>query len=175
MRFENVVLAAPVLPVEFDWQTLFTRNQVRNVRYDTSSLDWPVGILCPLLRAVGCTDVGPSGLVGFGDSPNFVDSRVKHVGWHSGGHGAALTPSNRPHLLSFAHDGTDGLAEPATAREPAFMCGLSRATPYLVWLGMIAYVIWVVRRYRRGMRLTARRVAWTAIALLVLYAILDII
>ena len=65
MKFENVVLAAPVLPTNFGWQRLFQQNQVKAVRYDVAQWDWPVGILCQALRAIGFSDVGPSGLALF--------------------------------------------------------------------------------------------------------------
>ena len=90
MRFKIVALAAPVLPTDFEWSRLFRNGQVERVRYDTANLDWPVGTLCPALRAFGFSDVRPAGLVLFGDSAELVGSNVKKVGWCDGGHGAAL-------------------------------------------------------------------------------------
>jgi pimeloyl-ACP methyl ester carboxylesterase len=90
MTFRNVVLIAPVLPTDFDWNLVFNRRQVYgSIRYDAARWDWPVGILCPALRALGFSDVGPSGVVLFGDG-TMDPSRLRKVGWYDGGHGEAL-------------------------------------------------------------------------------------
>jgi pimeloyl-ACP methyl ester carboxylesterase len=173
MRFENVALAAPVLPTEFDWPLLFLRRQVMKVRYDTARLDWPVGILCPLLRAVGFHDVGPSGVVLFGEG-RLSDGRVKKVGWHLGGHGSAIEPKNRPHLLSFAEGGVDVSPGDTTSSELGFMQSLSRATPYVVWSALAALAFAAIRWYRQGGRVSKRTAVMAAGAVFGLYAMLDI-
>jgi pimeloyl-ACP methyl ester carboxylesterase len=173
MRFENVALAAPVLPTDFDWQLLFSRGQVKRVRYDTARLDWPVGILCPLLRAIGFLDVGPSGVVMFGEG-RFVDSRVQKVGWHLGGHGDAIGPKNRLRLLAFAESGIDVSSGGATRPELGFMQSISRAVFYIVWMALAAILYRVIRRYRRGHRPSTRTLLVAVAALFVIYGILDV-
>jgi pimeloyl-ACP methyl ester carboxylesterase len=170
MRFRHVALAAPVLPIDFNWRRLFQLNQVQRVRYDTSLWDWPVGILCPLLRAVGFMDVGPSGLVLFA-----TDSRVDKVGWHMGGHGKALDPENRTHLLNFATTGSDLAVGGQVARELGVMNTLSRATPWLVWALLVAALVFLVRFYHAGRRISARHAFTMVVVLLVVYAVLDIV
>lgn len=174
MRFDNVVLAAPVLPTEFDWLQLFRREQVARVRYDTSERDWPVGILCPMLRAIGFHDVGPSGVVLFGEGRP-QGSLLQKVGWHPGGHGDALSPGNRKHLLAFAADGTDLNADGSISRDLGAMRSISRATPYVVWLALAALVFWLVRRHRSGRPFTWQAVGWTIAGCFVVYVILDVV
>ncbi len=155
MKFSNVVMAAPVLPIDFPWQDIIHRKQVDRVRYDASSFDWPVGILCPALRALGFDDVGPAGLVKFGSPEAPVpDSVVKMVGWHDGGHGEALTVApnrhegNLFHLLRFAYAGDDFAASDTILSEPGFLATISRMTPYIFWLVVVLAIVPIIRRLR---------------------------
>lgn len=141
MKFSNIAMAAPVLPINFPWGKIIDRKQVNLVRYDASSLDWPVGILCPALRALGFDDIGPAGLVKFGSPEAPVpDSVIKMVGWHDGGHGQALTVApnlnegNLFHLLRFAYAGDDFTTSNKTLPEPGFLAAFSRMTPYALWI-----------------------------------------
>jgi hypothetical protein len=180
MRFGNVVLAAPVLPTDFDWNLLFLRKQVKAVRYDAASGDWPVGILCPLLRALGFSDVGPSGVVLFGDG-TMASSRVQKVGWYNGNHGAALHndiekgKDNRQHLLNFAMMGTDLSAAEALEPELGLMQNISRTMPWLVWLVLLMAFVQLVRRYRAGKSISLKGVAWALAVIAVIYAVLDVV
>lgn len=176
MKLRHVVLAAPVLPLEFPWTTVFDRKQVERLRYDTAQLDWPVGILCPLLRAIGFSDVGPAGLVLFGASGQWShDGPIRHVGWYPGGHGAALAADNRAHLLGFADRGDDLGAAEQLQQEAGALGIVSRLTPYLFWL-LIAGTAW---RLRTLSRRAAGRLPWGRIGSLSLlvaclaYVLLD--
>ena len=176
MRFRNLALAAPVLPSEFDWNTLRERGQVQNVRYDTAVQDWPVGILCPALRALGYTDVGPAGLVLFGDTANMNGGNgLRQVGWYPGGHGAALSPLNRAHLLQFANGGADYSAGEDLRQEAGSLAIWSRLTPYLLWaviLGGAAGLVYWKRKSSKAPRW--RTVALSLAALFgVVYLVLD--
>lgn len=179
IRFRHVVLAAPVLPTDFDWATLFERGQVQKLRYDAASGDWAVAVLCQALRALGQTDVGRAGVVGFGEG-NPADSRLQMVAWHSGSHDAALqfepggVQDNLQHLLQFAALGKDlGTAEPL-AQELGALRWASGLTPYLVrlvvasFVGVLAWLLW-----RRRWRLAAATTV-SAVGLgLLLYMLLD--
>jgi hypothetical protein len=179
MHFRNVVLVAPVLPTEFDWNRLFLRGQVVNVRYDAASWDWPVGILCPLLRAVGFRDVGPSGVVLFGEG-TMVGARLGKVSWYDGGHSAALRVDrqkgidNRQHLLDFALNGSDLAAGEDMKSPPVVMQLISRAVPYAVWIALAGCLARVIHLYRKGQRVTKRGVVVALLAVLAIYAVLDI-
>jgi len=182
MTFRNVVLAAPVLPEEFKWAKLFARRQIQNVRYDAAQLDWPVGILCPALRALGFTDIGPAGLVLFGTSEQMTGSRqLKKVGWYSGGHGAALTVNeskgvdNLKHLLDFARDGTDLKSGEQTLPEAGWLSTISRATPYIIWIMALSALVGLARLYRSGKRPTKRGLAVLGSTLALVYVALDIV
>jgi pimeloyl-ACP methyl ester carboxylesterase len=182
MQFNHVVLAAPVLPTDFDWNLLLQRRQVKAVRYDAADEDWPVGILCPLLNAVGFSDVGPSGVVLFGEGRMMGSSFVKNVGWYHGGHGAALrfdpaqNIDNRRHLLSFAYDGQDlSTDEKKMEEDPGAMRTYSRLTKWLTWALLGLAALWVVRRYRSGKRISLSSIVWALGLLLVLYVALDVV
>jgi pimeloyl-ACP methyl ester carboxylesterase len=174
MRFRNVALAAPVLPTDFDWDTLFKRGQVEHVRYDTAQRDWPVGVLCPAIRAIGFSDVGPSGVVLFGDG-SLQDGRVQKVGWYAGGHGDSINQINRPHLLAFAESGDDVSAGEITSRELGPMQTISRATPYLVWLILLTGTALVGFRLRRQSHASIKTLLIVVGCLFLFYVVLDVI
>jgi pimeloyl-ACP methyl ester carboxylesterase len=182
MLFKNVVLAAPVLPEEFEWAKLFGRNQIQNVRYDAAQRDWPVGVLCPALRALGFSDVGPAGLVLFGTSERMAGSqRLKKVSWYGGGHGAALTVNaaegvdNLKHLLNFARDGSDLNSGERVFADAGWLSIVSRATPYAVWTILLLVIVGLIRRYRSGQRPTRRGMVILAAVLTLIYVALDIV
>lgn len=175
MRFRHVALAAPVLPTDFDWDRVFSRGQVHKLRYDTASWDLPVGVLCPALRALGFSDVGPSGVVLFGEG-TMVGARVAKVGWHDGGHGEAIAPDNREYLLRFAHTGQDLNAASALTTDIRWIQRLSRATRFFVWAVLVLFVALIVRRSRRTTwQQWLRTAASLASAVIVVYVLLDII
>jgi hypothetical protein len=176
MIFRNVELAAPVLPKEFPWRSLFDRAQLAQVRYDVAQQDWPVGILCPALRALGFHDVGPAGLVSFGDVDGWADgSRVAQVGWYPDGHGAALTPPNRAHLLTFVGDGKHFGTGAQLLEQSGGLAMWSRLTPYLVWAAIIGAVLgFRLWRTTAGRAVRWRTILMTSSASIVLvYALLD--
>lgn len=177
MRFRHVAFAAPVLPVEFPWAKLLERRQVESVRYDTAREDWPVGILCPGLRALGYTDVGPAGLVLFGTPVQWASSTgLRNIGWYAGGHGAALMPGNREHLLRFAWDGSHFEAGEPLLDEAGPLATWSRATPFLAWVlfALLGLGLWYLRRRAGNPARWSRILAGLAATFAVLYALLDV-
>jgi len=181
IRFNHAVLAAPVLPTDFNWNQLFERKQINAVRYDAANEDWPVGILCPLLNALGFSDVGPSGVVLFGEGRMTGSSFVKNVGWYNGNHGAALRYDpdhgidNRKHLLNFAVAGSDLATDEKLAGDLGTMRTYSRLTKWMTWLVMALAVIWVIQRYRSGKRISLRAIAWAVVVVTAAYIALDVI
>lgn len=180
MKFINVVMAAPVLPVDFAWRNIINRKQVKRVRYDAASFDWPVGILCPALRALGFDDVGPAGLVKFGSPEAPVpDSVVRMVGWHDGGHGEALTvepnhyEGNLFHLLRFAYAGDDFAASDTVLPEPGFLATISRMTPYILWLVLVLTIVKIIRCLRSRERSLRKLVLITLGITFLVYIVLD--
>jgi hypothetical protein len=180
MRFNNAVLAAPVLPTDFDWNKLLERKQVAKVRYDTANGDWAVGILCPLLNAVGFSDVGPSGVVLFGDGTMIGSEFIKKVGWYKGNHGAALRvdPSqkidNRLHLLNFALEGVDETAGEPLAHELGRMQTYSRLTKYVTWLVLASLLVLLAYNAWWGQGISLLGLLAAAALLTVLYVALDV-
>jgi pimeloyl-ACP methyl ester carboxylesterase len=148
MQFRNIVLAAPVLPTDFDWGLLFDRRQILGkVRYDLANDDIPVGILCQALSAVWQSDVGPGGVFGFGEGGHPTDSRLVQVGWHHGGHGAALVVDeasgidNRKHLLNFALNGEDKGSGSKLQGPPGWFGKAARFTPWAMWFTFLAIAL----------------------------------
>ena len=172
MTFDNVVLAAPVLPIEFNLNRIINETkQVKKLRYDTSVWDWPVGILSQMIRALNFHDVGPSGLVKFDGGDHFINNdTVQLVGWHDGGHGAALEDENLQHLVNFAYYGNDiktgGNEHLLDENSWQFkvMRIFSSLTPYVLWgiLFLGIYHIWKLWRQKRLTLLMI--VKWAGIA-----------
>lgn len=171
MEFDRVALAGSVLPVDFPWDTLRARQQVTAVRNYRATLDWPVALLCAGLRALGFRDVGTGGFEGF------YGSTVDEVAYLKGGHGALFeSESRRRHVVNFVLSGRDkpaaGLTK-ASSVHTLFRI-TSHAMPYVAWAlvaGTVALAVWV---WRGGPR-RRQRLKWVAIALFVLYVILDIL
>ena len=186
MQFQHVVLAAPVLPTDFNWKQLFGYKQVKAVRYDAAANDYPVGILCQALRALGFDDVGPAGVVGFGAGGMSTD--LTTVAWYDGDHSAALlvdpasSVDNRAHLLNFAWDGRDDKASSKLTKLGA-MQHYSRATPYVVWTVFGLLCVWLFRRQMQAgfsiaslrAMVSPRKLAWVTALLVGVYAVLDIL
>ena len=86
MRFHRVILAASVLPRDYEWRTLFENTQVQEVSNHRASRDVPVGIVCNLLRSLGTSDVGTAGFHGFLGGRE----EIKEVYYYDGGHSAPV-------------------------------------------------------------------------------------
>lgn len=173
MVFRNVALVAPVVSDEFDWGMMFSRGQIEAFRYDVATADWPVGILCSALNALGSSEVGPSGVTLFkGTSDTMARSRLKKVGWHEGGHSVALHPNNRDHLVKFAHTGSHFKTGLELKSDIGWMRIVSNATPYVVWLIAFGLIWWIVRA---GLVKAMTRFFISISSLLFVYIVLDVI
>lgn len=102
MRFEHVYIAASVLPVEYEWGDAIEKNeQVKFVRSDMGTEDWPVGVLCRVLNKLGKKEIGPGGFDEFeyGDRDHIAYNRFV------GGHGAMLTAGNAESIVDYLLSG----------------------------------------------------------------------
>jgi pimeloyl-ACP methyl ester carboxylesterase len=102
LRFERVYLAASVLPAEYPWRRfLGTGKQVKRLRCDMGSEDWPVGVLCRVLHRFGKRSIGSGGFDGFqyGDRDFIGYTRFE------GGHGAMLRADNTDSIVDFLLSG----------------------------------------------------------------------
>lgn len=173
MVFRNVSLIAPVVSDEFDWGLIFSKGQIKSIRYDVATEDWPVGILCAALDALGSSEVGPSGVTLFkGNSDAMARSRLKKVGWYDGGHSIALHPTNRDHLLKFVETGSYFDAGLKLKNDVGWMRTVSNATPYIIWTFVLGLLWWIVKA---GRVKAIKRTSITILALFIAYIILDII
>lgn len=134
MRFTRVVLAGSVLEDGYDWHSRVALGQVGSLRNHRAAKDVPVAMLCRGLRAVGMRDIGTGGVDGFNDT----DPAKTEVYYYRGGHSAALTAANLPHLASFVMDGQ--MTTPTDlAQGPSKVFALmSRAAPAVTVLFLLA-------------------------------------
>lgn len=112
MTFEHVYIAASVLPVEYEWGDAIEKNeQVKFVRSDMGTEDWPVGVLCRVLNKLGKKEIGPGGFDEFeyGDRDHIAYNRFV------GGHGAMLTADNAESIVDYLLSGeSTKTADPET-------------------------------------------------------------
>ena len=139
MRFHRVILAASVLPRDYQWRTLFDRTQVQEVSNHRASRDVPVGIVCNLLRALGTSDVGTAGFHGFLGGRE----EIKEIYYYNGGHSAPVAEGNVESLVDYTLTGqaTFPLASTTTPRAQ-FVSRLSEST--IVGLAVFAAICAVV-------------------------------
>lgn len=187
MKFRNVLLAAPVLPTNFEWLKIFKRDQIESLRYDTANGDWPVGILCQALNAVGFDDVGTSGLDSFGKGAmqdavmTKKGKMMREVGPYNGGHNAALQfdpdngIDNLQHLLEFASTGNHYKPDIDSSSTIKSMGIYSRATPYVVWAFLFFITLFVLRYFKKGGRISFKVGIYSISTVFVLYGLLDVI
>ena len=98
LRFERVYLAASVLPADYPWKPVInTRQQVKRLRCDMGSEDWPVGVLCRVLHRLGKRSLGTGGADGF----EYGDRDVIGYNRFTGGHGAMLGANNTESIADF--------------------------------------------------------------------------
>lgn len=122
MQFQRAVLIGSVLPVDFDWETCAKRGQIKHLRVDGSSHDWPVGWLCSFLHGAGMSDVGTGGFDGF---TRLAGVKKSEHFWYAGGHSAPLASTNLPALATFAVTGVD--IQPAVGGHANWFALVSRA------------------------------------------------
>jgi pimeloyl-ACP methyl ester carboxylesterase len=144
MEFKRVVLAGSVLPADFfDSQSkIVERNQVAAVRSDAGRFDWPVGILCRVLRQVlWMKDVGTGGYDGF--KGGFVEEQYRY---HDGGHGGMFM--KRDNIKSIVHFVLKGSSEPKPEKLPKHEAfnRLARIAPYFGAIALFLIVVgpWVL-------------------------------
>ena len=135
MRFENVVLAGSVLPVDYPWAERVQTSQVARIRNDRANKDVPVGLLCSALRyGLFMRDIGTGGYEGFSGMS------TKEVAYYPGGHGEALRRDNLDNLIEFALTGQCQILEGKLVRKLGFFRVASRAMRYLTWFVLFLLV-----------------------------------
>lgn len=139
MRFTRVVLVGSVLPRQYDWRTVFDRDQVTGVDNHRSNRDWPVAHLCSALRGLGMRDVGTAGYEGF----DFQDGRLAERYFHEGDHSAPLSEKTLPDVMDpiLAAAPHPGKMPPLT---PVEYAGYRRAPAYMPRAAQVATLVLVV-------------------------------
>ena len=125
IQFDRVTLASSVLPRDYQWNALFSRQQVREVSNHRAARDVPVGIVCNLLRSLGTKDVGTAGFHGFLGGRE----EIKEVYYYDGGHGAPVVQDNVGRLVDYTLTGRAAFPlASATTPGGQFVSRLSEST-----------------------------------------------
>lgn len=134
IQFEAAALGGSVLPAEFFAPEKRVLSQVTRVRSDSGRYDWPVGILCRILRYVfGMRDIGTGGYDGF------IGTYVEGWRYHNGGHGAMLTQTNLREMARFLFS-TDSQLAPSLVEESYKFRLLASISPFLVGLIVLVWL-----------------------------------
>ncbi|MEW9872540.1 lipase family alpha/beta hydrolase [Arthrobacter sp. HS15c] len=164
MRFRRIYLAASVLPKEFPWGEIISKQQLGhfsaatskwkngNIHCDRGRRDVPVGWLCSMLNGLGSQDVGTGGFDGFDD---LASNSMEHR--YPGGHGHMLAPKvDKAHRIEALSARMHEIAEfirvdashdsPATEEAPIFsrvsrILGKVTKTGALVLAGLIVIAV----------------------------------
>ena len=138
MRFNRVVLAGSVLPTDIFSGNSQLGKQVTAVRNDGARFDWPVGILCRILRnTLFLKDVGAAGYDGF--DGGFVKPDFRY---HPGGHGDMFTAENVRSIVSFILDPFTEQGPSGLPAESAWFGFISRLSPFLVGMILICLIFY---------------------------------
>lgn len=133
LRFERVYLAGSVLPREFNWRAIGVRNQIKGLRNDMASADFPVGLLCEALRVFPLyDDLGAGGFRGFTNV--YAGTAYDKTEWVEGDHGAALEEQRLPNVANYLVTG-----KPTRADDP-----VDKESKALAWLAKGAHIIGIV-------------------------------
>ncbi len=172
MRFERVALIASVLPSDFKWEDLFLADRVGAVRNDRSNRDFPVAVLCSILRGLRMRDVGTGGYFGF---PSCTHGSFQEVFWHDGGHSAALRKESLQAVAEFVARGErrvpPDLSKQGSNRYDLYSRGAGKFALVMA-LGALFLAGWWIG-FESGFQI--ERLAWTAGATLLVVTILDLI
>jgi hypothetical protein len=131
------------------------------------------------VSGLGFSDVGPSGVVLFGEK-TMSRAREQKVGWYKDGHASALVYNpkagidNRQHLLNFAIKGTDLSAGEALEQDSGWMKHASRLISWLAWPIVIFVSVVVLGVFYLIFR-TLWAIAFIPLGLFVIYVALDIL
>ena len=131
MRFKRVCFVGSVVPQGYRWDERIVLNQVERVRNDCQEHDWPVAVLCKVLREVlRFKDIGLAGFRGFSSGL----PEVKNNRWVPGNHSACLRDDlHRASIVRFLLDGDVKPVE--CVPEPQFLSVVSQwATPLVLLL-----------------------------------------
>ncbi len=171
MRFDRILLAGSVLPRDYDWQTRRRDVQFSQLRNHRAAGDVPVGFLCAALRGLFMRDIGTGGVDGF----LWEDPAKKEVYYYRGGHSAALTQANLPHLASFVMDGKDEAPSGLLAGPTGTFSLMSRAAPAISWLVVLLLAVAAVAFVLGGPWLAAVNAGVLLLVAFVVFTVLDIV
>lgn len=98
LQLNNVYLGASVLPTDYPWEEVIDDwHQVKHLRCDMGTEDWPVGVICKGLNELGMKSLGAGG------TDEFEYGNLDYVAYNRfrGGHGAMLSNSNIDSIARF--------------------------------------------------------------------------
>lgn len=131
MRFKRVCFVGSVVPQDYRWDERILLKQVDRVRNDCQARDWPVAVLCKVLKEVlRFKDIGVSGFHGFSIGvPEVIQNK-----WVRGDHSAGLkNEHHRASIVRFLLDGDE--KKPECIPEPRVLSRVSQwAAPIVLLL-----------------------------------------
>ena len=98
LQLNNVYLGASVLPTDYPWEEVIDDSQqVKHLRCDMGTEDWPVGVICKGLNELGMQSLGAGG------ADEFEYGNLDYVAYNrfKGGHGSMLTNENIDSIAQF--------------------------------------------------------------------------
>ncbi len=98
LQLNNVYLGASVLPTDYPWEEVIDDlQQVKHLRCDMGTEDWPVGVICKGLNELGVQSIGAGG------ADEFKYGNLDYVAYNRfrGGHGAMLAEANIDSIARF--------------------------------------------------------------------------
>lgn len=113
MSFASIYLCGSVLSARFPWNRFLRDRQVGMIRNDCASADWPVGVLCPIVRWLPWnwrrpwffgqrreTVLGRGGVGGFKGAEDLT-GKLANNQYLRGDHGVALGSKNADEIWKF--------------------------------------------------------------------------
>ncbi len=137
MRFKRVCFVGSVVPQSYRWDKRIVLNQVERVRNDCQEHDWPVAVLCKVLREVlRFKDIGLAGFRGFSSGlPEVQDNK-----WVRGNHSACLRDEHhRAGIVRFLLDGDEKPVE--CVPEPRWLSLISQWAAPIVLLALTSVAV----------------------------------
>lgn len=140
MTFDNVYLVGSVLPKKFRWEEL--ANQVKLIRNDCASFDWPVAVLCWFVRWLPWNwgKIGTAGVDGFSYLNKFP-KKGGNVQFIEGEHGVGLRVTNATEIIRFLL--ANGLDRQHLARQKIWRLRGLRLLLMLV-LAFVVSIYWLL-------------------------------
>ncbi|CCJ07990.1 alpha/beta hydrolase [Methylocystis sp. SC2] len=137
VKIKNIALLGSIMPRKFPWDAYVAEGRVKAIRNDVASDDWVVGVFGSFFEffsenlAVTMGTFGEIGTSGFHGFTNNAAHEFENK-FFSGGHGAALSPTNFSSLAKFLVSGHSNVDSNQLA---------SRQSNWIIWLSKFSVLL----------------------------------